>query len=195
MTTPFNVITSMRHAAALDWPSDVNVQLENELTDHPERIANADVLIHHVFTAAMAAHANRLKLVQGGGAGTEHINFDALPVGCVVANVYEHEQSMAEWLLMAMLALNRHALAADRTLRDGSWVWSYGRTELPVELSAQTLAIVGLGHIGREVARLAKAFRMRVVAATRTPRASPDVDAAHGMDKLNDVLAEVITCC
>ena len=56
------------------------------------------------------------------------------------------------------------------------------------ELFGGTVGIVGYGHIGREVARRARAFGMRVVAATRTPRDDDLVDEMMGLDRLGDLL-------
>ena len=57
---------------------------------------------------------------------------------------------MAEWVIMAMIALNRDTLRADATLRSGSWELGYFRQPTIPELSEQTLGIIGFGHIGQQ---------------------------------------------
>ena len=96
---------------------------------------------------------------------------------------------MAEWVLMAMLALSRRALTYDRRLREGDWA-----PDLPweVELSGRVVATIGYGHIGRRVAELARAMGMDVIAATRSP--SPEradgLGRLAGLDELGSVLEE-----
>jgi phosphoglycerate dehydrogenase-like enzyme len=57
-------------------------------------------------------------------------------------------------------------------------------------LVGKTVAIVGLGHAGREVAARARACDMRVIAATRTPRRDPALDAVYPLAELHAVLAQ-----
>jgi phosphoglycerate dehydrogenase-like enzyme len=122
------------------------------------------VFLDQSFTKEMGEAADQLKLIQCTAGGYDGIDFEAVPVGCVVANVYEHEKPIAEWVMMAMIALDREVIKADRTLRTGSWEM---RVLYP-ELEGRTLGIIGLGHVGRQTATLAKAFGMRVIAITRT---------------------------
>ena len=57
------------------------------------------------------------------------------------------------------------------------------------ELRGRTLLILGLGAIGTEIARLAKAFGMRTLAVNRHGcSASPDVDDVHGAAELHELL-------
>ena len=59
-----------------------------------------------------------------------------------------------------------------------------------VELTGLTLGLIGLGSIGAEIARLAKAFRMRVLGIRRTPRATPDVDEVLPPDGVRTLCAQ-----
>lgn len=93
------------------------------------------------------------------------------------------------WALILELAMRvgDHSLST----RAGDWSrcpdFCYWRSPL-VELDGLTLGIVGLGRIGRAVARLGQAFGMNVMAATRTPSA-PDEDGIRKAD-LRTVLSE-----
>ena len=80
----------------------------------------------------------------------------------LVANCYEHERGIAEYVMMMCLALYRKLFEADRTIRMGVWRLfpAAGHPIIP-SLAAETIGIVGLGRIGREVATLAGAFKMR----------------------------------
>jgi phosphoglycerate dehydrogenase-like enzyme len=155
-------------------------------------LADADALISRRFTAAMAASTTRLRLIHTPGAGTNEIDFDAVPAGATVCNVYGHETSIAEYVFMVMLALNRDLLNMDRRFRQLDW--SDRAAGPQQDVHGRTLGIVGLGRIGAEIARRASVFGMRVVAATRTPdperAAALGIDRLVGMDALGSVLAE-----
>jgi len=93
----------------------------------------------------------------------DNIDVDAATQrGIVVVNSPEGNTIAAAELTMAhLLALARYIPQADRSLRAGEWK----RTQFTgVELSRKTLGIIGMGKIGREVARRARAFGVRIVA-------------------------------
>ncbi len=102
-----------------------------------------------------------------------------------------HAPPIAETVLAMALYFARgldHAVRAQRERR-----WSkdfFEAADTPVgEISAMTLGIIGLGGIGREVARLASALGMRVLATRRTPTDSArGVELLHGNDALGTLL-------
>jgi D-3-phosphoglycerate dehydrogenase len=114
-------------------------------------------------TADLLAAAPRLQVIGRTGSGVDNIDLEAAgrrgilvvhaPGGSVLA--------AAEHTMALLLALARHIPAASGSLKAGRWEKS---RFVGVELSHKTLAILGLGKIGREVARLAQAFSMRVLA-------------------------------
>jgi len=61
------------------------------------------------------------------------------------------------WALI--LAVRRHVVAEDRALRDGRW-----QTTIGADLGGSTLGVLGLGRLGTQVARIGRAFDMRVIA-------------------------------
>lgn len=95
-----------------------------------------------------------------------------------------HAGPLAEFALFGLLALTKGLprLLADTEARR----WEH----YPVaELAGRTLLVVGLGSVGTEVARLAKAFGMHVVGVNRTGRADlPDVDEVRPSRFLGDLL-------
>ncbi|MFN7018748.1 MAG: phosphoglycerate dehydrogenase [Fimbriimonadales bacterium] len=105
----------------------------------------------------------RLKVIRRAGVGVDNIDVDAATRrGIVVVNSPEGNTIAAAELTMAhLLALARQIPQADRSLRAGEWKRSQF---VGVELSRKTLGVVGMGKIGREVARRARAFGMRVLA-------------------------------
>jgi len=127
-------------------------------------IGDADVLVNGAFLAEWAGRAPRLRLLQALGAGYDGFALDAVPAGCLVANVYGHDYGIAEYVFMTMSALNRELFQADADLRRG--VWRGGPLR---ELRGRSLLVVGLGQIGREVARWGNFVGMRVSAVTEHP--------------------------
>jgi glycerate dehydrogenase len=100
--------------------------------------------------------------------------------GIPVANVPGYgTAAVAQHVFALLLELTQRTGLHSDTVREGEWTrspdWCYWRTPL-VELSGITMGIVGYGAIGKAVARIAQAFGMNVIAATRTPR-----DAADGV--------------
>jgi phosphoglycerate dehydrogenase-like enzyme len=143
-----------------------------------DALGDADALIAFAIDQVLPP-VQRLRLVQVPGAGYDRIPVTALPRGCSLCNVYEHETSIAEYVLLGMLEWTIGMRDLDRRFREGDWC-GYGTAAGPPslrgELAGKTLGILGFGHIGREVARRAKTFGMRVGAITRTPRPSDALD-------------------
>jgi phosphoglycerate dehydrogenase-like enzyme len=132
---------------------------------------------------------SRLRLVQLPGAGVDAIDFSKLgPVS--VCNCYEHEIGIAEYVLGAMLEWTIGVRTLDRTFRRNDWTGSYLCGPRHGELFGKTIGILGYGRIGREVARRAVAFGMRVVACTRTPRPDPNVERMQALDGFDALLSE-----
>jgi phosphoglycerate dehydrogenase-like enzyme len=90
-----------------------------------------------------------------------------------------HAQPLTEFVFAALLFHSKEIGRLQEEQRARQWNRFAG-----VELAGQTMAIVGPGRIGREIARIARAFRMRVVALGR--EANPARAEALGVDRLYD---------
>ncbi|HVM16144.1 MAG TPA: 2-hydroxyacid dehydrogenase [Gaiellaceae bacterium] len=159
-----------------------------------EAVRDAEALLCHRLERGDLDGAERLRLVQALSAGADAVDRSALPPGCALCNVHEHERAIAEWALLGMLALSRRLLVHDRALREGDW--RRGDTFVPRELRGRVLGCVGWGHIARETATLAAALGMKVAAVTRTPsperagvaRELAPLDALPGLLRAADFL-------
>ena len=123
--------------------------------------------------------------MQSLSAGADGVQPDAVPEGAVACNVRGHERTMAEWVLMALLALPRKVVLLDRDLREGVW-HRHGGDHLDLgepELEGKTVALVGYGQIGREVEQLVRLLGASTVAVTRHAR-----DGARPLADTADVL-------
>jgi phosphoglycerate dehydrogenase-like enzyme len=136
--------------------------------------------------------APKLRLLQLPGAGYDGIHFAAVPTGCQICNVHEHEIGIAEYCLLAMLEHYVRLRRMDHNLRQGDWSDSLlGSGAAHGELMGKTVGIVGYGHIGEAVAKRARAFDTRIVAVTRSPEGKGgDLDWIAGMESLDRLLAE-----
>jgi D-3-phosphoglycerate dehydrogenase / 2-oxoglutarate reductase len=126
-------------------------------------IADADGVIAGVdrFDAGVIEAAPRLRVIARHGTGTDGVDLDAARRrGVVVTNTPgANAQAVAELAIGLMLALARHVPWGDRRVRAGD----YG--PLPgVQLGGRTVGLIGLGHVGREVAARSAALGCRVLA-------------------------------
>jgi glyoxylate/hydroxypyruvate reductase len=105
-----------------------------------------------------------------------------------------HARPLAEYTIMSMLEVVKQRDLAHRQQLEHRW-----QRFSTVELSNKTLAIVGLGKIGLEVAKLAKAFDMRVIASKRNVEgldaSSLGVDALFEWTDLHAMLAQADFVC
>ena len=105
-----------------------------------------------------------LKIVAQHGVGVDNIDVAAATDhGVKVLNIPDgNYTSVAEHVMMFVLASSRTLLQADYAVRHGNW--KFRETNIPHAVAEKTLLIVGLGRIGRTVAKMAAAFDMNVMA-------------------------------
>ena len=172
--------------ALLGAPCDIAV-LPDALDAAADRAAYqaADVIVGIRLTGAEPRPA-RLRLYQAPAAGVDAIDRALLPPGAALCNAFGHEHAIAEYVMAALLARCVPLAAADARLREGRWDYWAGRPgALRGELGAQTLGLLGYGHIGQAIAVRARAFGMRVHVCNRSPFADDQrIDRLFGLDAL-----------
>jgi phosphoglycerate dehydrogenase-like enzyme len=162
-------------------------------TTHPD-LAEAEVFVGSTFTVSMARSANKLRLVHVAGAGTDGIDFGALPAGVQVANTFHHEDSVAEYVVATSILLWRRILDQDRRLRRGVWASPAFDAALtqPDAISAAHVGFVGFGHIGRSSWNVLRV--LGCTGAAVTGRGSVEADTGlrwvGGADRLDQLMAE-----
>lgn len=113
-------------------------------------------------TASLLDAATKLKVVGRAGVGVDNIDLAASKShGVTVVNApVSTTLAVAELTFGLLLALTREIPRADSSMKEGQWL----KKELEgAELHGKTLGILGMGHIGTEVARRARAFGMDVL--------------------------------
>ena len=116
--------------------------------------------------------AKGLKLIVRAGVGLDNIDVEAAKErGIEVKNTPKASSiSVAELALAHMLALARSLPQATQSMREGKWE---KKAFKGVELYGKTLGVIGIGRIGREVAKRALCFGMRVIAYDKYITESP----------------------
>jgi len=155
------------------------------------------VMEQPALPAALIERAARLRVACRMGAGYDNIDVQALtrrriPLATTGA---ANARTVAEHALYLMLALAKRGPALERAVKGGAWPRGFGA----VELAGRSALVVGYGRIGREVARLAAAFEMRI--AVVDPHVPSDavmrdgfVRAASLADGLREADFVVLAC-
>src|SRR5438132_8560792 len=114
------------------------------------------------ITAELLENPGKLKAVVRAGVGVDNIDVAAATRhGIVVMNTPGgNTVSTAEHTITMLMALARHIPAADASLRQGKWERA---KFVGTQLAGKTLGVVGLGRVGREVARRAAGLDMKVL--------------------------------
>jgi len=160
--------------------------------DLARELADADALIVRSavkVTPGMMAAAPKLRVIGRAGIGVDNVDLDAATKqGIVVMNTPGgNAVSVAELTLGVMIAMARELSRADVTTRAGKWE---KKSLEGAELKGKTLGILGLGRIGLEVARRARAFEMDLVAYDPFVATVAAKEAGVKLLSLDEVLAQ-----
>lgn len=152
------------------FPGEARVTVVETTDEDPGALREAQVIITGLapVTAGHLAAAPDLELVQCASHGFDYVDLDAarakgVPV-CNIGSSGAEKQNVAEQTFALMLALAKQLIPAHTALVDADWALPRLQRSI-TELSGKTLGIIGLGHIGEEVARRAVAFDMSIVYA------------------------------
>src|SRR5580693_3037364 len=134
--------------------------------EYREHLPHADALIVRnevKVDAELLALAPQLKVIGKAGTGAENIDIEAATAaGVLVMNTPGgNAVSVAEHTLGLMVALARSIPQAIASTKSGKWE---KKKFLGTELRGKTLGVMGLGSIGREVVKRARAFAMKIIA-------------------------------
>ena len=166
-------------------------------------IGAADVLVvSGLWDDALIPRAPKLRFVQSISAGVDQYGKDALrDAGIRLASAQgANARAVAEHAMALVLALSRLLPEARDNQAKRVWRGMIGdMARREDELGGKTLLVVGLGRIGGRLARLGKAFDMRVVGIRRDPAGgSNGADEVHGLERLKALLPQAdfvaLTC-
>ena len=200
MTDGLKVISTFQFAPAsqevLREAAEAEVLCITRTDEFLARLPEAEIICSYWMPANWRQLAPHLHWLQCSGAGVDGL----LPTGVLDADsgvivttaTGVHATTISEYVFGSILMFNRNwqemVRLQDRHVwpRSASW-YNLGARELV----DQTVGIIGLGHIGRRVAQLARAFGMHVLATRRTVsngEKDPDVDQLYPMEQLQELL-------
>lgn len=166
---------------------------------HDELIARIDevdalIIPNGQYTPAIAQavkeRGRRLQWIQFTTSGIDIAIKSGIPDRVVVTNAAgANAVAVAEHAIALMLAVARCLNQASAARAEKRWP---RREQMTREISPDglTLAVVGLGNIGREIARKAKAFDMRVIGISRGKEPVANVDEVRPRERLRETVAE-----
>jgi phosphoglycerate dehydrogenase-like enzyme len=175
------VLDDYQHVARKygQFEGDVHV-LHEHLDDPVAALRGAEVVVamreRTRFPAEIFDRLPDLRLLVTTGMANAAIDMQAAAAhGVTVCGTEMHgARNTAELTWALILACRRHVVAEDRALRDGRW-----QTTVGTDLAGGTLGLLGLGRLGSQVARIGRAFDMRVVAWSQnlTPERAEEAGA------------------
>lgn len=148
--------------------------------EYAAHLADADALVVRSavqVTRQVLEGAPNLRVIGRAGVGVDNVDLEAATArGVLVMNTPGgNAVSVAEHTLALMLAMARYVPQASVSTRGGKWE---KKRFVGNELRGKTLGVMGLGSIGREVAKRARGFEMRILACDPyvTPQIAKDLD-------------------
>jgi D-lactate dehydrogenase len=158
------------------------------------RNLNHDAEVISVFVASqvtrqMLEKMPRLKLIATRSTGFDHIDMQAATAkGIIVTNVPTYgENTVAEHAFSLLLAVSRHLIPTVNSTAAGTFV---AQQHTGVDLKGLTIGIVGMGHIGRHTAKIAKGFEMNVLAFDVHQDEAAAKELGFRYEDFNTLLAE-----
>ena len=136
--------------------------------------------------------APNLKVISNHGVGVDHIDCDAakargIPVGNTPGCL---DASTADMTLALVLATARNVVVGDKFARSPEFTHYDPSVLIGYEVTGSALGIVGLGRIGKQVARRARAFDMRILYHNRRRDEAAERELGVAYRSLDDLLAE-----
>jgi phosphoglycerate dehydrogenase-like enzyme len=203
----FKVVICVRHAFEL-WtaPAWLSERLRKEfpqlqiahLPDYKglaEEIREAEVFVGWSLRGEQVAAAKKLRWVHSTAAAVHQLLSPELVAGDIVLSnsTQVHGPVVAEHALALILALAKRIPSAVKLQVRGEWgqtaIWE--EQPRPREFAGATLGVIGLGSIGGELVRLARAIGMKVLAVREHPeKGTGGADAVYGPDQLQQALAQ-----
>jgi phosphoglycerate dehydrogenase-like enzyme len=194
MTDPPPTVVSLTPEAVL---GPIHARHLQELAPHrlvyggEVTLGEADYLLgdwtHEVgLDGAALERAGRCRAVFQPTAGTEGIDLErAAQLGIPVTNAPgTNDRAVAEWTVMAILALLKDVWRHHQGVQDGRWDMVTAGERGVFELGGRTVGIIGLGRIGQSVARRLRAFELGRMVYADTRPAPPELEHELRIERL-----------
>jgi phosphoglycerate dehydrogenase-like enzyme len=152
----------------------------------PDQLARTEALMAAGVPPGLLPAMPKLRWAQAMTAGVEGwLALPDLPKNLALTCARgTHVESMPENIMAALFYVAKPLAIAAANDKAGKWVHTVAQP-----LTGKTLGILGLGAVGAEVARMAKAFGMKVIGTKRRPAATVNVDEVLSAERTDEVLA------
>ncbi|TQS70650.1 D-2-hydroxyacid dehydrogenase [Ornithinibacillus gellani] len=191
MTILFSAKLSEQHQQMLTkrFPKETFLFYHN-MDEAKQDLERTKVLVTYGedFDEELLAKAKKLEWIMVISAGLDKLPLQKIAErDILLTNVRGiHKIPMAEYVISMLLQVYRNEKALIENEKEHVWE----RRGLPQEISEQTMLVAGTGAIGQEVARLAKAFRMKTIGVSRSGRTVTHFDENYPVADLKKVLPE-----
>ena len=189
---PGDAIDRLRRDADVDlWPEDSPPPRE-QLLRAVEEVDGLLCLLTDTIDAPLLEAASRLRVVSTMAAGYDNIDVEAATQRSVIVTNTPGvlTETTADFTFALLLAAARRIAEGERAVREGRWTaWSPSFL-LGRDLHGATLGIVGLGQIGRAVARRARGFNMRLLYHSRTRKPDAEQELGIAYATFDELLAQ-----
>lgn len=184
---PFHpaIIQTIRDQLPDGW--EVAIAAEQTPESRAEALAGADIalIMAAKMTPDLLARAPRLRFIQKMGAGVDNIDLEACATQTItVARLGAGNAiQVAEHAAMMILAASRRLITLDSRVRGGHWDKEPARGVIQ-HIHGKTVGIIGLGAIGKRLARILTGFEVDVIYCDPVP-ANADIEAALNVRRVS----------
>ncbi len=146
------------------------VQSESSVESMLEHGGDVEVLASVSAPGEFIRKASNLRLIQTLGAGIDRVDLNAIRErgDIIVCNNHVNSAEVAEFAISLLFAVAKHLIPSDKELRSGNWIHRWGGPVPNIEIRGKRVLIIGLGHIGVEIAKRLKSFEVTLTAVTRS---------------------------
>ena len=164
----------------------VTIRVAASPEDAAQVIGEADILYGWNIPAHLLEKAGRVQWLQTMSAGVDWVLVPELPPSVTVTRV---PGVFGPWMAEYVLGWSLWVTQRMATYREAQGRRAWIDDVVPDRLRGKTLAVVGVGDVGRTIARAARAFGMRVIGVSRSGRSVAGVDRVYRASALARALA------
>ncbi|CAN5486174.1 D-glycerate dehydrogenase [soil metagenome] len=183
---------------------DIELVEVNDLAEIAPLVESADALVLSdprgkdgaAIAAALRQPGCRVKWIQITTAGANGLLVHGVPAGVTLTNQGGAvAPTVAEHAMAMILAMTRRI--PEITARSARHEWNKDFTPALYSLEGKTLAIVGYGNLGRQLAKRARGFDVKIVGLSRSLKSDPLADEIVPMTAINETLAraDIVAVC
>ena len=152
------------------------VQSEQSVESMLEHGGEVEIIASVRVPGEYIRKASNLRMIQTFGAGIDRVDLAAVRErgDIILCNNHVNSAEVAEYAISLLFAVAKNIIPSDRELRAGNWVHRWGGPVPNLEIRGKKVLIIGLGHIGADIAKRLKSFEVKITAATRSGTSSND---------------------